>query len=270
MDSLYMGGCTLCAETKKQVTRFELSDKVRTKVLERIYKQFNVKADIDPDLFALTLDQLNEAVETGFGAANADFLNELKYNNAVFAAFKTHRQQNDLAALMIDPDGALRPFNDFRKATEAVIGAYNNTWLKTEYDTAVKSARTAARFKGFEKDKDLFPNLKWIPSRAVTPRDAHKPYYNNVRRLSDPWHATHYPGCVYGCQCDVNNTDEPVTHRGDHPVATYAAEALPASPGLDRNPAMTGSIFTDRHPYIAECYPGARKAVTKQMKQWKP
>lgn len=213
---------------------------------------------------------MNQAVEKGFtssglGDPNQEFLEELKYNNAVFAAFKTHRQQNDLAKLLIDEKGQQRSFDSFRKAAEKIIEDYNTTWLKTEHDTAIKSARTAARFKGFEKDKDLFPNLKWLRSRALNPRNTHKPYYGNVRTMDDPWWKTHYPGCVYGCQCDFQNTDEAVTHKGDYPLAML--QDVKASPGLELNPAMTGSIFTGKHPYIAQSYTGAREAVALYIKK---
>lgn len=268
---MYTSSCGICNGADNTRLKIALSDKLKNKVLKRIYEQFDIKNDIDPDLFSFTNEQLDKAVEEGFGERqwgdpNYEFLQELKYNNAVFAAFKTHRQQNDLAALLLDDEGKQRPFSDFQKAAEPIIGSYNSTWLKTEHETAIKSARTAARFKEFEKDQDLYPNLKWLRSRAVNPRDSHKPYYNNVRSLHDIWWKTHYPGCVYGCQCDVKNTDEPVTHHGDTTVNFLAKEMTQASPGLDQNPAMTGSIFTDRHPYIKECYPGAYKAVINFLK----
>ena len=266
MDHVYICTCAICRTDTNAGLEIALSDKIRDRVLRRIYDHFDVGGDIDPDLFAFTLGYLDEAVEDGadlpgWGDPDPAFLRELKNNNAVFAAFKTHRQQNDLAVQLLDENGDLRPFPDFRKATEPIIGAYNSTWLKTEHETAIKSARTTVRFKTFEKDRDLRPNLKWLRSRAVTPRDAHKPYYNTIRSMSDPWWETHYPGCVYGCQCDFKSTGEPITHRGYEPVATGQIEPSTSSPGLDRNPAMTGSIFSDSHPYITGSYAGAREAV---------
>ncbi len=236
-------------------------------MLKRIQNKFDVSAEIDPDLFAHTWSTLNSAVDKGFGTVkfgepNYEFTQALKYNNAVFAAFKTHRQQNDLAALLADEKGNPRSFTDFRKATEPVIGAYNGRWLQTEHDTAIKCARTAAMFRQFEQNKDLFPNIKWMPSRALDPREAHKPYYNNIRALTDPWWKTHYPGSLWGCKCDVTNTADPITHIGDNPVGsgTVTPDIVP-TPGIDRNPAFTGSVFTDNHPYVKEAYKYAHAAV---------
>ena len=122
---------------------------------------------------SVTWRYLNEAVDEGFGLDEGfgdpdyEFIRELKTNNAVFAAFKTHRQQNDLAALLIDDEGKPRSYHDFRKASEPVIGMYNVGWLMTEYTTAIRAARTASRFRRYMQDADLFPNVRWLPSRAV-------------------------------------------------------------------------------------------------------
>lgn len=37
-------------------------------------------------------------------------------------------------------------------------------------------------------------------------------------------------------------------------------------PGLDNNPGKDGKLFSDTHPYIANAYPGAKKAVKKFLK----
>ena len=256
---------------------FSLDESVRNAVLKRIYEKFDVRDDIDPDLFEHARRCLDEAVESGLGAEisigdpDPEFLRELKRNNAVFAAFKAHREQNDLAALLTDDEGNLRSYDSFRKASEPVIGRYNADWLHTEYVTAVSAARTAARFRLYMRDAGLFPNLRWLPSSAAEPRISHRAYYGNVRALTDPWWRTHYPGCVWNCQCDMENTDDPITHIGDRPVVPGEKPtrdgATPASPGLDRNPAYTGSIFTDNHPYVTEAYEGAGKAVERLMEK---
>lgn len=236
---------------------------------------FDVEHKIDPDLFTDSYTALNEAVDRAvklsvkWGKPDKGFIQELKRNNAVFAAFKAHREQNDLAGLLVDDDGNARSFDSFRMAAAPVIGEYNVNWLQTEYATAVRVARTAVRFKQYEKDGDLYPNAEWLPSRAAEPRMSHRKYYHTVRRLTDPWWETHYPGCVWGCQCDMRNTDKPVTHIGDNPAAPGAEpttvppseEAGVRSPGLSRNPARSGELFSRDHPYFTSAYPGAEKAV---------
>ncbi len=275
MGRLYTSDCPVCRSVvaEEDLGRFHLSEEDLVHILRQIYERdFNPETDIQRELYSHTLKSLNEAVDKGFTLnteENREFIKQLKYNNAVFAAFKTHREQNDLAELLLDGKGKPRSFSDFRKATEPIIGAYNVNWLHTEYLTAIKSARTAEMFKRFEADKDLFPNVRWLPSRAVEPRESHRVYWDQVRRLDDRWWLTHYPGCLWGCQCDVENTDDPITHIGYNPVDPNAPaleeDTKDVSPGLDQNPAFTGSIFTKTHPYITEAYPSAKEVVEHFM-----
>ena len=279
MDSLYKDGCAICAGKPKEVYHSPGLTKTVERVLRRIQGGFDVEHKIDPDLFTDSYTALNEAVDRAvklsvkWGKPDKGFIQELKRNNAVFAAFKAHREQNDLAGLLVDDDGNARSFDSFRMAAAPVIGEYNVNWLQTEYATAVRVARTAVRFKQYEKDGDLYPNGEWLPSRAAEPRMSHRKYYHTVRRLTDPWWETHYPGCVWGCQCDMRNTDKPITHVGDNPAAPGAEpttvppseEAGVRSPGLSRNPARSGELFSRDHPYFTSAYPGAEKAVAKKM-----
>lgn len=278
MEKTYNCRCASCASIKAETNEdFSLDDEELLAVLRQIYdRDFDITADIQRVLWEHTRKFLDKAVDTAFKLSykeNKDFVEQLKYNNAVFAAFKTHRQQNDLAALLVDDEGKPRSFNDFRKAAEPVIAAYNVNWLETEYVTAIRSGRTAELFKRYERDKDLYPNVRWLPSRAADPRVSHMSYYNQVRSLKDKWWQTHYPGCLWNCQCDTENTNDKITHVGDR-LATESEKAkseakIPdtVSKGLDQNPAFSGSIFSKTHPYIAEADEAAREAVRKFIKK---
>lgn len=260
---LYDCKCGVClAENAKPGNSFAMGADLVDTVLQHIYNGFDVKKDIDPDLYKHTVDALNRAVDKGFGkvelgSRDEDFLHELKYNNSVFAAFKTHRQQNDLHRLLMDEDGKPKDFARFRKDTEPVIGSYNVNWLQTEHATAVKCARTAAEFLTYERESDLYPNIKWLASMAVEPRSAHKPYYDMVRSLTDTFWKTTYPGCVWGCQCSSTNTAEPITHGTEQTIK----DAPKPAKGLEQNPAYSKACFSEKHPYRTNTYPGAEKAV---------
>ena len=274
MDELYQCKCPSCQKIRNEDTAdYNLTEEEQYAILRLIYdRELDVSADIQRDLWQHTRKFLDDAVDQAFALRieeNKDFIEELKYNNAVFAAFKTHREQNDLAAMLVDENGKPRSFNNFRKATTPVLQEYNVNWLQTEYLTAIHSARTAELFKRFERDRDLFPNVRWMPSRAVEPREAHRIFYYQVRSLDDPWWLTHYPGCLWRCQCDVENTADPITHRGEHAVAPGSPDVeegqTTTSPGLEQNPAFTGSLFSKSHPYVVNAYPGAKDAVARFM-----
>ena len=233
------------------------------KALNNIYKELvDVKGDIEPNLFKATFETLNKAVDKGFGSISYDhpdfgFVNELKANNGVFAAFKTHRQQNDIAKQLLDENGNLKSFDQFRKDTEAIIGEYNRNWLKTEYDTAVIRARMAARFKEFQRDADLYPNLKWTESTSVVKREPHVILYGLILPITHPFWLQQYPGSLWSCKCGITNTDEPENSTSYH-LEKYDIPTPPA--GLEGNPAFTGEIYSNG-AYEQNAYPGAEQAM---------
>lgn len=256
-------GDTLELSDKKPL--FALPDKIKERILKKIHSRFDVKKEIIPELFEFSFEALNEAIEDNFTPKithkeNAEFLDALRTNTAVFAAFKAHRQQNDLAGLLLDDKGQPKSFANFKADSEKIIGSYNTHWLQSEYDAAIKGARTAAMFADFDRDKDVAPNLKWMPSTAIEPREAHKPYYGMVRAKDDPFWYTNYPGMLWGCQCSVDQTTEAITHKKGE------GQTCKASKGLDVNPYYAQKVFSDKHPYITEAYPGAKDAVKDFVK----
>ena len=266
VNSLYADAHITCAgRTKAEISL--LSQKEIIDILSRIADQkFNPKKDIESGLFNHTFKALNKAVAKVYGNLefdhpDYDFVQELRYNNAVFAAFKTHRQQNDIHKLLVDEDGALRSFVEFARTAGPVIGDYNVNWLKTEYSTAVMRARVAQQLRQAEGEKHLYPNLQWLPSTAPNPREAHKPFYDMIRRLDDPFWQKHLPGSIWNCQCGLKSTAEPVNNIGPQ------NENIPIKPmpGLDNNP-MDGALFSKSHPYFAERYGGAKNATADFIK----
>lgn len=189
-------------------------------------------------------------------------MQQLRRSSAVFAAFKTHRQQNDIAAQLLDDNNELRSFADFKKACEAIIGDYNVNWLKTEYDTAVIRARMAARMKEFERDADLYPNLKWLKSTSVVKREAHEKLYGLILPITHPFWARVYPGNLWNCKCGITNTDEEPNGKA-YNIDDYTDDV---PDGLEGNPAKTGALFGKKHPYRTQSYKGAAKAVKNFVK----
>lgn len=118
-------------------------------------------------------------------------------------------------------------------------------WTDAEYNTAVARARTAKQFAEFlDPDRvEVFPNLRWLPSRSVTPRMQHQRFSGKVWPKDDPFWSSNAPGTEWNCKCDIEETDDPCTDN--------SAIGNPEPPrGLEGNPKDTGEIFTDRASYI--------------------
>lgn len=220
--------------------------------------------DIEINLFNEICDRINEAARKGLDESGAvdpddDFRAAILRNNEVFAAFKVHRMQNDMARLLLDSNGNLKPFEQWRKEVMPIASHQVGQWLRTEYNTAVLRAHQAADWQQFEREKDVLPNLRWMPSTSVNPGKDHMVFWGTVRPIDDPFWNEHRPGDRWNCKCDLSSTDDPVTEIPD-----FTRKDNP-HPGLDNNPGKDGKLFSDTHPYIANAYPGAKKAVERLM-----
>lgn len=239
---------------------------LRRALLNIYSKDFHPATDIEVSLFGEIWAKMNEAARKGFSKSKAadpddDFKDAILRSNAVFSAFKVHRMQNDMARLLLDSDGNLKPFEQWRKEVMPIASHQVGTWLRTEYDTAVLRARQAADWRQFEREKDILPNLRWMPSTSVHPGADHKRFWGTVRPIDDSFWSEHRPGDRWNCKCGLSSTDDPAT-----PVPSSTDKDNP-QPGLENNPGKDAKLFSDKHPYVAHAYPGAREAVERFMKK---
>lgn len=266
MDDLYSRRCGVCGGFHNELEQeVSFSKEVLARMLREIYDGLNVRDEIQRDAFLETLRLFNEATvkgleESGYVAGDRLFYEQLRTNNEVFSAFRTHRMQNDLAARMMDDGGKLKPFDKWVRDVEDITDHYVMRWLRTEYDTAVLRAHQAADWKRFEADSDVLPNLRWMPTTSPDPDIYHRQYWEAKLTLpvGHPFWKSHRPGDRWNCKCSLEATDEPATAGA---VADF--KPVPQQPGLDNNPADDGKLFSDSHPYIANAHPGAEKAVMR-------
>lgn len=225
----------------------QISEAVLRKALENIYnKKFNVKTDIEPYLYEAVRDIFNQATDQAFVSSDHDneLRQQLRHSNEVFTAFKVHRAQNDMAARLLDSNGTLKPFNQWLKDVLPIASHQCGAWLKTEYDTAVLRAHQAADWQQFQRERDVLPNLKWMPSTSLHPGEDHRKYWGTIRPIDDKFWNEHRPGDRWNCKCSLSSTDEAVT-----PVPVDDVHSEPQA-GLKGNPGTTGETFSDNHPYF--------------------
>ncbi|GHV10285.1 hypothetical protein FACS1894162_3560 [Bacteroidia bacterium] len=221
---------------------------------------------INKQLFEITNNALQTGITTQFakaglefGTKNQAFINEFKYNTSVFSAFKNHRQTEEIIGLLTDENGQVRSFYDFKKRALKVSEDYNVNWLKTEYNTTVRAARSAVNWKQYEADKRMYPNLEYIESKAKEKRQSHLDWVGTILPIDHPWWEAHMPPSDWNCQCSVRQTDKPVT-------------AVPDDDGSDpvfrNNPGKTAEFVNFKeHPYIKGTDDEDKKEVEKFLKK---
>ncbi len=224
-------------------------NKLLQEVLDELYNnEVNDKEQpiVSRPLFDVTNDALQDAIdktfEPEFGKKNEEFIKEFRHNTAVFAAFKNHRQTKEIIGALYDEQGNLRSFHEFKKRALKISKDYNVNWLRTEYNTAVRAARSAVNYRKFLEAEHLYPNLEYIESTAKKKREAHLEYVGTVLPIRHPWWDTHMPPSDWNCACSVRQTDKETT-----PVP--GEELVP--PVFQNNPGKTAEfVKLDEHPYI--------------------
>lgn len=259
MDTLYYGkgSCAGCnAHTThsgfSNVARVSFSREVMQGLMERVYdRKFDTHTDIDRETWREVLHIMGEATieglsQSGYQPAYQDrFLHALRHGNEVFAAFKVHTMGEQMAAKLLDEDGNLKPFSRWAEDVASITTHHVGHWLRTEYDTAVIRAHNAADWQEFERNKDVMPNLRWMPTTSPEPESTHATYWRQKLTLpvDDPFWDEHHPGDRWNCKCSLEQTDEPVCRPA-------GMEPTQPQRGLENNPGKDGHIFNQTHPYF--------------------
>ena len=132
-----------------------LGQMLRRALLNIYSRDFHPATEIEINLFNEIWAKMDKAAKEGFSKSKAitpdeDFRNAILRNNAVFSAFKVHRMQNDMARLLLDSNGILKPFDKWVQEVLPIASHQVRHWLRTEYDTAVIRAHQAADAKNYE------------------------------------------------------------------------------------------------------------------------
>ncbi len=215
-------------------------------------------SDIQPDVYRAYSENLRKAVagvlsSDGYGDKYFDLQAQLQSNVSRFAAYKAYHLTQQLKHQRDKwPDD-----EDFKKVAKAVINTFNR-YQAAEYNTAVARSRTAKQWTDFKADpiaNELYPNLKWLPSRSAEPRIEHQKFYGLVLPKKHPFWLQNQPGNLWNCKCDWEETDVPIDTREltTEQIDQYSKNGGGVcAKGLYGNPVETGEIFYSRQPGTGE------------------
>lgn len=214
--------------------------------------------NIHPDVYKAYSDNLRKAVggvfrSDDYGNRYFDLQAQLQSNVTRFAAYKAWHLTEQLKKQRekwTDDD-------EYKKVAKAVLNTFNR-YQAAEYNTATARARTAKQWTDFTSDpiaNELYPNLKWLPSRSANPREEHQVFYGLVLPKTDLFWQQNQPGNLWNCKCDWEETDDPIDTKEltaeDLAKAREEDGGIHAN-GLEGNPAETGEIFTKECTYFKQ------------------
>lgn len=201
---------------------------------------------VHEELFQKTKNKFWGALQEGYKPNNlpADLglARELQSNLVTFSLFKNHQNMRDVAALLTDKAGNLKPYADFEAEALQVSIDYNRNWLQAEYDTAVKSAKSASQWVDIQRTKKEFPLLRYVTAHDDNVRHEHEGYDGTTLPIEHPFWRTRFPPNGFRCRCHVEKVREGEVTKMPN-VETEGSE-------FNFNPGITGEVFGAGHSYF--------------------
>jgi SPP1 gp7 family putative phage head morphogenesis protein len=224
-----------------------------TEIVKKVWANKAMPAEIDRALTEFFASEFWRAVQSGYGVKleDVDFdtpdyemLRNLEKSVYQFAAAKNYSQLKAISQALLDEQGKLRTFSQFRLAAAEINSEFVNQWLQAEYNYAVASSQMASRWKQIQEDKELFPLLRYDTAGDDRVRLEHQDLDDVVRPVDDPFWDEYYPPNGWNCRCDVQQ----VSSGRITPMEKISLpEKMPEM--FKYNSGKKGLTFPSGHPY---------------------
>lgn len=84
----------------------------------------------------------------------------------------------------------------------------NNRRLRTIYNTNVRMSMASGHWTRIQRQKDVLPYLRYLPSTSERKRPLHKTWYGILLPVDHPFWQTHFPPNGWGCKCHFEQVSE--------------------------------------------------------------
>jgi hypothetical protein len=215
-------------------------------------------AELNRDLVLKYYAGLNKATQGGWGGGyyTNDLTRQFRENLLKFSGAKSY----NLIDAIIAAKGSETSKDAYLSKAKALVNTHNETWQQVEEKFAANSASSARDFQAYQKDADLYPNLKYRTMGDAEVRPEHAENEGVIKPINE-W--TKIPPLSYGCRCWLEQTMEAPNGRN---IEVYDDK-------IANNAAINGTLFTPKNGYFQKI-PATQKqtinANTDLMKEFMP
>lgn len=247
-----------------------------TKILEKLRNGKLKPEELNKKMIMQTVVELTKGAKKGFkqdlnsidfDTPDYNFLTQIKTNLFNFAGAKSYQHLTDLNNLLLDEKGKVIPFYKFRDKVEdyrsnamKVEKRYNERWLKSEYNNAIAQGQAARRWKDFEEDADIFPNLEYRTAGDDQVRYTHERLNKIILPLNHEFWDKYYPPNDWGCRCRARPTDA-------EPTEESKVKKITVEGTFNNNVGKTGYMFPEKHPYY-KTNEANKKAILERVSEF--
>ena len=191
----------------------------------------------------------------------------LENNGFIFSGLKTFHALREVGLSMLDDQGNVKPFDDFRKDVQQINKNYNVNWLNAEYKHALVSSLMAVKWNDLKQDTDRY-FLQYRTAQDSRVRPDHAALDGITLPADDPFWSKYYPPNGWGCRCQAvqvrRSKYQPSDPKEAMKLGDEATETLKQQM-FRYNAGTEMALFPPKHPYYKA--PAKAKKVIKQMSE---
>lgn len=234
------------------------TDKQIESLLEAIHEGRISQGNLPLDLYEAIAQYLKSGLYKGFGGALIDFdgkplelLTELRENVYLFSAAKTFQTVTAMEALLKDDSGELRSLKEFKEYARQEYELYNDTWARTEYDTAIASGQQGYLWGKIEDEAESMPYLTFVAVEDENTTEECQHMDGVTASWDDPIWDTCYPPNHFNCRSSVlqTNDESKVSDKKEIDEAQTKTEDEMQTE-FKMNVGKNGYVYSPKHPYF--------------------
>lgn len=222
-------------------------------IYTEIARQLLEGEDLDTDaLYNKTAKQLVEAMHKGFGGTydDDDSLKKLQdqftRNIEQFSYAKTLTQFHLFKDALFNDKGQIQSLATVKKLVADTGEVFNNNYLRAEHSFVTQTAIMANKWETMDSEY-----LEFTTVGDTHVRPEHKLFDKFTALKTDPIWKRLYTPLDWGCRCTVIlGIARNVSKEYDSAWANKVVDPLVKGTIFDNNAALTGKVFTDKHPYF--------------------
>lgn len=214
---------------------------------------------IDEGLTKATAKELSKAITIDnslpTGAFSNGVVEKMQKNIFHFSGAKSFNQLQEMSALLTDKNGKKKTFESFKTDILAIDKTYNKTYLRAEYNHALKCSQMMNQWAKIQSQKEIFPYLQYRAVLDSRTRAQHRSLDGAIRAVDDEFWNWFYPPNGFGCRCGIRQVESEPNKIG----GSVSNDEVP--PMFRNNVGKDGIIFSEKHPYFSSVPDTLKKAV---------
>lgn len=196
---------------------------------------------------AVTTNYGKDVFKISYDTHDIKMLNSLRENVYQFSAAKNYTQLKQLSDALLDGNGKLRTFAEFKEAAKAINTDFATKYMQAEYNMAIASSQMAGKWARIQENKEVLPLMQFDAVLDERTTLICQSLDGVIKPVDDPFWDTYYPPNHWNCRSDVRSlADGTVTADED----IVYPDKMPDM--FKTNLAKTGVLFPPGHPYYID------------------